>query len=159
MCKGMAPLPCLANRRGRAGSCATGASCCRLLALGASPQHMFMRVSRVSQSNRHGNRKGCYSKGLQHRFFLPGRTVKKPPNVVARFATRYAALLHGTRQGLFKANYGVVDFDLNQGGQTRRCYRSRPNRLPIPVPRPGFLTIAITYTVACENARLQPETN
>jgi hypothetical protein len=30
-----------------------------------------MRVGRVSQSDRHDNGKQRYSKGLQHRFFLP----------------------------------------------------------------------------------------
>jgi hypothetical protein len=77
---------------------------------------------------------------------------------VARFATRYAAFLLATRQALFKANYGIADFDLNQGGQSGRCYRKGPKWLPIPVPAQGFLTIEITYPFACENGRLQPET-
>jgi hypothetical protein len=80
-------LPRLANRRGGASSGTAGASCCRLLALGAGPQHMFVRMSCVSQSNRHDNRKSRYSKGLQHRFFLPGRTVKN-------HQTRWPGLQH-----------------------------------------------------------------
>ena len=77
MGKGVAPLPRGADRWGSAGSGAAGASRGRLLAFGASPQHALMRMGRVSQSNRHDNCKQRDSKSFQHRFFLPGHSLKK----------------------------------------------------------------------------------
>jgi hypothetical protein len=130
MCEGVAPLPRLANRRGGAGSGTAGTSRGGLLALGAGPQHVLVRMGRVSQSNGHGNCKRRYSKGLQHRFLPPWSFAEKSHQ------TRWpglqhvcAAVLVGMRQALFKANYGAADFDLNQGRQTRPCYgrgRKRP---------------------------------
>jgi len=54
-------------------------------------------------------------------FFLPGHSVKKPPNAVAWFATRVP---HPSRirHTPFKANYGAAHFDLNQGRQTTHRY-------------------------------------
>jgi hypothetical protein len=98
MGEGVAPLPRLANRRGGAGSSTAGASCSRLLALGAGPQPVLVRVGRVSQSDGHDNGKQRYSKGLQHRFFLPFHAVKKATrrggpvcNTLCRIPSRNAA--------------------------------------------------------------------
>src|SRR5262249_53469914 len=71
MCKGVAPLPLLADCWGATGSRAAGAPRTRLLTLGAARDHALMRMRRVSQSNRHDNCKQRYSKSPQHSFFLP----------------------------------------------------------------------------------------
>jgi hypothetical protein len=142
MGKGVAPRPRSADRWGSAGSGAAGASRGRLFAFGAGPQHVLMGMRRVSQSNRHGNCKQRDRKSLQHRFFLPGHSVKKPPNAVAWFATRMCRIPSGTRRALFKANCGAADLDLNQ-----------------PLPTPGGVAIDPTHPVACRKAWPQPETN
>ena len=77
MCKGVAPLPLLADCWGATGSRTAGASRSRLLALGTARDHALVRMGRVSQTNRHGNCKQRYSKSLQHSFFLPRLCVKK----------------------------------------------------------------------------------
>jgi hypothetical protein len=60
------------DRRRGAGSGAASASRGRLLAFRASSQHVFVRMSRVSHSNRHGNCKQRDGKSLQHRFWSFG---------------------------------------------------------------------------------------
>jgi hypothetical protein len=71
MCKGVAPLPLLADCSGGTGPGTAKASRSRLLALGAGRHHGLVPMGRVSQSNRHDNCKQRYSESLQHSFFLP----------------------------------------------------------------------------------------
>jgi len=87
MCKGVAPLPLVADCAGGTGSRTAEASRSRLLALGAARHHGLVRMGRVSQSNRHGHCKQRYSESLQHGFFLPGlcREKKPPRTLTAQF--------------------------------------------------------------------------
>jgi hypothetical protein len=130
-----------ADRRRGAGSGAASASRGRLLAFGASSQHVFVRMSRVSHSNRHGNCKQRDGKSLQHRFFLPGHSVKKATKRGGLVCNTYVP--HSLSDArIFKANCGVADLDLNQHLLT-----------------PGGFAIGFHASPASRKAKLQPETN
>ncbi len=71
MCKGVAPLPLLADCSGGTGSRTAETSRSRLLALGAGCHHGLVRMGCVSQPHGHDYRKQRYSKSLQHSFLPP----------------------------------------------------------------------------------------
>jgi hypothetical protein len=71
-------------------------------------------MGRVSQSNRHGNCKQRDGKTLQHRFFLPGHSVKKATKRGGPVCNTYVPHSVSDAARIFKANCGVADLDLNQ---------------------------------------------